>query len=183
MLRGVSFYRGTHQKDQWPCRDFSRDSFQLEHEICLSMQCINKGHISGKSPKSSYSQWSAWFLSHLSFKLVLRRFSAEKLVKLPEIVNQSWLLSLTAVVLFNMAWELHRAAPIRFSVRGKTAFILTPQHLFGQRCNGSRKGVEEMEPWLAAAFPACSAMTNDWLRTISKAIRIKYQPFQGSAKF
>ena len=51
--------------------------------------------------------------------------------------------SLNVVVWFDMRAAL---LPIRFSVRAKTAFILTHQHLFGQRCNGSRKRVEEMKP-------------------------------------
>jgi len=45
-----------------------------------------------------------------------------------------------------------------------------------------QKTVEEIK-LISRTFPACCAVTNDWLGTISKAIRIKHWPFQGSAKF
>ena len=43
----------------------------------------------------------------------------------------------------------------------------------------SRKTRLDGEPF----SPVCRTMTDDWLETISKAIRIKYRPFQGSAEF
>lgn len=98
------------------------------------------------------------------------------LAKLFKIVDKSHRgILLTAVV------ELQEQQNIRYSVRAMITFI-SSQRLVGQRCNGSRNAVAKREPWLAAAFPACSAMTNEWLRTISKTIRIKHQPFQASAK-
>lgn len=68
------------------------------------------------------------------------------------------------------------------SLRAYITSIVTSACRNGRKCHGSRMWWQT-QSCISRPFPACFAMTNDWLRTISKAIRIKYQPFQGSAKF
>lgn len=74
MLRGVSFYRGTHQKDQWPRGDIAHDSFQLVHKIGLKLQSRKQGLLRDRSQKKS------------SKKLILLYITLEHLIPLPSII-------------------------------------------------------------------------------------------------